>query len=134
MKTNQAAGRAGRLRWGILVLVFGMLAWPGFYCTSSSPESREGEAWRNVYDTTVKYVGMETCRSCHGDIHDTSKPTGMGLSFDHATLAKSSARFSEHTVVYDADLDFYYKPFWESDSLYILEYRLEGADTVHKLI
>lgn len=134
MKHYPSGRRAGRLRWGILALVFGVLAWPGFYCKSSTPEPREGEAWRNVYDTTVKYVGMETCRSCHGDVHDTYRHTGMGLSFDHATLAKTSARFSDHTVVYDADLDFYYKPYWDSDSLYIMEYRLEGTDTVHKLV
>lgn len=77
---------------------------------------------------------METCRSCHEDIHDTYQYTGMGLSFDHATLSKSAAAFTEHTVIYDQNLDFYYKPYWQDDSLYIMEYRLVGKDTVHKWI
>src|SRR5690606_9047362 len=36
--------------------------------------------------------------------------------------------------VYDHDLDFYYKPYWHGDSLYFMEYRLDGKDTVHKRI
>ncbi|MEM7103773.1 MAG: tetratricopeptide repeat protein [Bacteroidota bacterium] len=87
----------------------------------------------NLNDT-VGYVGMNQCMSCHLDIYETYIETGMGQSFDYATQEKSSAVFDEHAVVYDADLDFYYKPFWQDSVLYIREFRLEDGDTIHNRI
>lgn len=87
--------------------------------------------YHNLNDT-VKYVGMETCRSCHQNIYDTFIKTGMGQSFDHATHAKSAATFGKHIAIYDSIANFYYHPFWRNDSLFILEYRLEKKDTTHK--
>jgi len=81
---------------------------------------------------TVKYVGMHTCMLCHQSIHDSFMHTGMGKSFDRASKKKSSAYFGPHEVVYDKAKDFYYHPFWKADSLYILEYRLQGTDTIYK--
>ncbi|MCX6297001.1 MAG: multiheme c-type cytochrome, partial [Bacteroidetes bacterium] len=45
---------------------------------------------------------------------------------------KSSAKFSEHTTIYDKFKDFYYHPFWDNDSLKIMEFRLQGKDTIYK--
>lgn len=109
---------------------------PAFYCGSPDEKTEQaavGSPWHNVYDTTVQYVGMETCKGCHADIYNTYIQTGMGQSFDHATKQKSAADFT-HAPVYDKDLDFYYKPFWQNDSLYVMEYRTEGSDTTHKLL
>lgn len=109
---------------------------PSFFC--NSPKQEESAAttfhsdWQNVYDTSVHYVGMQTCRGCHSEIYETFMKTGMGQSYDHATKQKSAADFGEHALVYDKNLDFYYKPFWNGDSLFIMEYRLAGKDTVHK--
>ncbi|XZF12468.1 tetratricopeptide repeat protein [Chitinophagaceae bacterium MMS25-I14] len=114
---------------------------PTFFCnspaTNTSGETPQGESrWRNVYDTSAHYVGMQTCRTCHEEVYKTFIQTGMGQSFDHATRTKSAADFSPaHALVYDKNLDFYYKPYWGPDSaLYVMEYRLEGKDTVHKRI
>lgn len=87
-------------------------------------------AYLNHHDT-VKYVGIETCRSCHNDIYKTFIETGMGQSFALASKAKSAADFSRKHVVYDRFSDLYYMPFWKGDSLYISEFRLAGKDTVH---
>lgn len=109
---------------------------PAFYCGSPDEKTEQavaGSPWHNVYDTTVQYVGMETCKGCHADIYNTYIQTGMGQSFDHATKQKSAADFT-HAPVYDKGLDFYYKPFWQNDSLYVMEYRTEGGDTTHKLL
>ncbi len=57
----------------------------------------------------------------------------MGQSFDHATRQKSVAEFG-HAPVYDKSLDFYYKPYMQNDSLYIMEFRVEAGDTTHKKI
>ena len=59
--------------------------------------------------------------------------TGMGQSIGLATPKKSAAKFDEHIAVYDSTSNFYYHPFWRSDSLFILEYRLDaGGDTTHQ--
>jgi Tfp pilus assembly protein PilF len=120
----------------ILVLLLLGVTLPSFFCTNKKTEETgdsKTSRWLNVYDTSVHYVGMQTCRNCHGEIYESYIKTGMGQSFGFATREKSAADFDPgHAMVYDKDLDFYYKPYWENDSLYVLEYRLEGNDTVHK--
>ena len=113
----------------------------GYYCTSPKEKpavvttTGEQSQWQNVYDTTAHYVGMEKCRTCHESVYQTFIQTGMGQSFAPATKQKSAADFSpEHALVYDKDLDYYYKPYWKGDSFLIMEFRLEGKDTVHKRI
>ncbi len=84
----------------------------------------------NLNDT-VDYVGMETCKGCHSDKHSTFVHTGMGQSFDSATLSKSAGNFLNQKSVYDAKRDLYYFPFWKNKNLYISEFRLNGKDTIH---
>ncbi|MEO1408850.1 MAG: tetratricopeptide repeat protein [Bacteroidota bacterium] len=87
-------------------------------------------AYLNLQDS-VAYVGMQTCRSCHATIHESFAQTGMGLSFDFATPEKSSAQFGDHALVYDEKSNFHYRPYFQDDTLYIQEFRLDGRDTVH---
>jgi tetratricopeptide (TPR) repeat protein len=86
------------------------------------------------HSDTAHYVGMAQCKLCHQSIYDSFIETGMGKSFDHASKEKSSAKFDQHTVVYDKYSDFYYHPFWDGDSLKIMEFRLQGKDTIYKRI
>jgi tetratricopeptide (TPR) repeat protein len=58
----------------------------------------------------------------------------MGKSFEHASKSKSAAKFEKHTVIYDKYSDFYYHPYWDGDSMKIMEFRLKGDDTVYKRI
>lgn len=122
----------------VLTLVVVAIALPAFFCNSPKEKAATEEnssAWKNVYDTTVQYVGMQKCRTCHEAVYQTYIQTGMGQSWEHATKQKSAADYNpQHALVYDKDLDFYYKPYWEKDSLYIMEFRLEGKDTIHKLV
>lgn len=109
---------------GVAVL---MMIIPSIFC-------KKTQEWKNVYDTSAHYVGMNTCRTCHEEVYKTFIKTGMGQSFDHATRQKSAADFTPaHALVYDSSLDYYYKPFWDKDSLCIMEFRIEHGDTVHKL-
>lgn len=101
------------------------------HCTSST--KTESLVYKNHADG-VQYVGMNTCRGCHSDIYETFIETGMGKSFGAATHSKSAGRFGKHSLIYDKDLDFYYLPYFQNDTMYIMEYRLEGKDTVHKRI
>lgn len=92
--------------------------------------SSQKENYLNLHDS-VNYVGIETCRSCHADIYNTFIHTGMGSSFGHADTAKSIANINGKSLLYDPQLDFYYQPFWQDDSLYLREFRLQGPDTVY---
>ncbi len=117
------------------LLVLGMAS-TIFFCRSpKAPVATTGphSDWANVYDTSVHYVGMDVCRSCHASVYESFIGTGMGQSFDIASPRKSAADFSPaHALVYDKEKDFYYRPYFIGDSLYITEFRLEGRDTVHK--
>lgn len=95
------------------------------------PKAMEDSVYLNLNDT-VAYVGMETCKTCHGDIHSTFIHTGMGLSFDKASRNKSSSKLNEESVLYDAHKDLYYHPYWDGDSLFVVEYRLNNGDTTFK--
>jgi hypothetical protein len=86
--------------------------------------------YKNV-NSTANYVGMNTCKGCHADIYNTFIETGMGKSFDKATKTKSSATFNSHSLIFDTINNLYYFPFWQKDTLYIKEFRLENKDTTH---
>jgi Tetratricopeptide repeat/Cytochrome c554 and c-prime len=125
----------------LIVVALIVTTLPTFYCSSANGSKEDDEdgqptsPWRNVYDPKAHYVGMQTCRTCHESIYQTFIQTGMGQSFGYATKQKSAADFSpEHALVYDTALDYYYKPYWNNDSLYVMEFRVEDGDTVHKLI
>ncbi len=88
----------------------------------------EKSPWRNHSDS-AQFVGIESCKTCHSDKFESFQHTGMGSSFDHASLKKSAADFSGHPVIYDTFSGYYYSPLWLKDSLFIKEFRLEGKDT-----
>lgn len=109
-----------------------LVVWFFTFCKTTTQQHPTGSAFLNVYDS-VGYVGMAVCASCHQDVHETYIHTGMGRSFDRASRQKSGARFGDHAVVYDTLNDLFYFPFLKNDSsFYVLEYRLENGDTVHR--
>lgn len=86
----------------------------------------------NLHDS-VKYVGMNACKSCHNEIYTSFKRTGMGRSFNRATPQISDALFDKnHALVFDSTLNFYYYPYFKNDSLFFKEFRLEHQDTVYQ--
>jgi hypothetical protein len=113
-----------------LIMLFVLLL---VYCSGPAKINEQANTFRNLSDA-AQYVGMNTCRQCHSDIYNTYIETGMGQSFDHASKEKSSGDFSKAHTVYDHELDLYYSPFWKKDSLWLMEYRLQGKDTVHKRV
>ncbi len=80
---------------------------------------------------SARYVGINTCKLCHQKIYDTYIKTGMGKSFDVASKLKSAGNY-HNSVIYDKIGNFYYRAFWMKDSMQILEYRLQGKDTIYK--
>ncbi len=102
-----------------------------FQCGNQTPQE---PAYLN-HDTSVHYVGMNACQSCHQDIYKTFIQTGMGQSFAPATRLKSAAKYSHTKPVFDTSLGFYYLPIWIGDSLFIKEYQLgSNQDTIHQRI
>lgn len=81
------------------------------------------------HSDSAKYVGMNTCRSCHQGIYNTFIKTGMGKSLGIATKEKSSGDFSNANI-YDKYSDMHYNAFWKNDSLYFKEFRLDKRDTI----
>lgn len=116
----------------IYILLF-FAAFVLVYCNQPSNQVKNTSLYLNLQDS-VDYIGMETCRSCHANVYHTFIETGMGQSFDKATREKSGADFGSHAIVYDEKSDFYYKPFFENDTMYVMEFRLSGKDTIHKRI
>jgi tetratricopeptide (TPR) repeat protein len=85
------------------------------------------------HSDSARYVGIQTCKLCHQDIYNSFIKTGMGKSFDLATKEKSAADYT-HATLYDKFSAFHYKAFWQKDSLFFMEYRLEGNDTTFKRV
>ncbi|MDG1348609.1 MAG: multiheme c-type cytochrome [Flavobacteriales bacterium] len=86
------------------------------------------------HNDTVKYVGKQQCRACHGEIYDSYMQTGMGKSFHFATKEHSALANSDMPLIDDSIKNLSYQPFWKNDSLYLKEFRLKGKDTSHLLI
>lgn len=116
----------------LIYALLGTLALALVFCTRDLPEKAAPASGYKNLKPDVKYVGMQTCKSCHADVHSTFIHTGMGRSFDRATLEKTDAAFGEHAAVYDEVSNLHYKPFFRDSQMYVLEYRLEGLDTVHQ--
>jgi hypothetical protein len=116
----------------LIYFFFGALALALVFCTRDLPDRAvPTDTYKNL-SPGVAYVGMQTCKSCHANVHSTFIHTGMGRSFDRATREKTDAKFGAHAVVYDEASDLYYHPFFRDSQMYVLEYRLEGLDTVHQ--
>ena len=116
--------------FGLLLLALSM-----YRCGSESRhqeiatnDNRSG--YLNLADS-VGYVGMETCRKCHEQIYQTFIQTGMGQSFGLATKEKSAGDY-RHAAIHDGVRNLSYHAFWENDSLFFKEFRLEKGDTVYQ--
>lgn len=103
------------------------------YCKNDTQKDSQVHEYLNM-DSSVRYVGIDACKSCHYDKYETFLKTGMGSSFDLASLKKTSAEFDQVKPVYDAHLNLYYVPFVSHGQIYIKEYRLQNKDTVHSRI
>lgn len=122
-----------RLLYTLFIFLFGTVIFFNLFCGNEEKKITQDGIYLNHNDT-VKYVGMDVCKACHYDKYKTFIETGMGESFGAATRKKSAAKFDKHQVIYDKYRNFYYKPYFEKDNFYIMEYRLEGKDTIHKRI
>lgn len=118
-----------------LFCIFSAVIFSFVYCGNENSPITNNQQPTTEYlnhSDTARYVGMDQCKLCHQDIYNSFLETGMGKSFEHASKQKSSAKFDKHSLIYDKFSDLYYRPFWEGDHMKILEFRLEGKDTIYK--
>jgi tetratricopeptide (TPR) repeat protein len=80
---------------------------------------------------SARFVGMNTCKQCHQNIYESFINTGMGKSFGQASKSKSSANFTKPGI-FDHFSNLHYRAYFQSDSMYIQEYRLKKKDTVYQ--
>jgi len=99
-------------------------------CKESAKQKTEASPYLNHHDS-ARYLGISACQSCHLDKYETYIETGMGQSFDSATLHKTAAKFTNIKPVYDSFLNLYYMPFVKNGAIYIKEYRIQNKDTVY---
>jgi Cytochrome c554 and c-prime/Tetratricopeptide repeat len=105
----------------------------GFFIFAIKCNNKKDLNFENINNAKATYVGIAKCSSCHADVYNTYIETGMGKSWGLANKAKSAGDFDpKHAIVHDLKTDFYYKPYWVQDSLHILEFKLDGTDTIHK--
>ncbi len=83
-------------------------------------------------DPATTYVGDASCQSCHSSIAHSYHQTGMGRSLYKPEGAPVIEKFGPDQGVYDPQKDFYYLALRKGESLYMLEYRLQGNDTVYQ--
>ena len=87
-----------------------------------------------VSATNAGYVGIDACAGCHPTQAATFVDSQMGRSWELATPANSAADFDDPEPVYDAHNDLYYQALRQDSTLFVMEFRLSGADTVHKRV
>ncbi|MBA3706732.1 MAG: hypothetical protein H0W84_12775, partial [Bacteroidetes bacterium] len=114
----------------ILFSFFSVVLLMMMYCNNiDQPITNNKQPATNTYlnhSDTAYYVGMSQCKLCHQGIYNSFIETGMGKSFEHSSKQKSSAKFDEHAIIYDKYSDFYYHPYWDGDSMKMMEFRLKG--------
>ncbi len=79
----------------------------------------------------VAYTGRESCQPCHQKVYESFIETGMGRSLYRPDPAKAIERFASDEVVFDPQLNLYYRAFWKEGSMWMEEFRLENEDTTH---
>jgi hypothetical protein len=123
--------QASRHLFALFIRAGGIFLLLYFFSCRGGNKPGEKKQYASLLDSTA-YVGMETCKECHADKYETFIHTGMGLSFDVASPAKSAASFSPQALVVDSFRNLRYHPYWDRDSLKLLEFRLTGRDTVFR--
>ena len=118
----------------VAIALFGLLQ----FCDTPNSKALEQPLKKDTllylnHSDSAKYVGMNTCKLCHQGIYNSFIKTGMGKSLDVASKQKSAADFSKATI-YDKFSNMHYNAFWQNDSLYFKEYRIEKNDTVHSRV
>ena len=81
------------IRTNIIFTLFSIIVVANIFCNDIFKRD-DNDQYLNLNDS-VKYVGIQSCISCHKDVYETFIHTGMGQSFEVASPEKSAAIFGE---------------------------------------
>lgn len=116
-------------KWIILLSLAVTIGFAACFSEEEKSDVKNHSPFRNVYGD-AEYVGTDACKNCHAQQHSTFIHTGMGQSFESASMSKSSANFN-NALVFDSLNDMYYQAFWVNEKMFIKEFQLQGNDTIH---
>lgn len=103
-----------------------------FSCATDSSKREEGKEVE-LNSKGRAYIDPISCKPCHSEIVDQYLQTGKGRSF-YPAIPKWSLENWNLKPISDLLSDLNYLPFQRDSSFFVMEYKLEGKDTVHKLI
>ncbi len=104
------------------------------FVSSCSDETEPKQVFQNL-SPEAHYVGLQSCLTCHSEVHKTYQHTGMGQSFAPAHQRNSDANFDVEKAIYEPNSDFYYFPFVKDSLMYVREFRLnDQGDTIHNRV
>jgi len=83
-------------------------------------------------DPDNAYLGNQACQPCHEKVYDSYLQTGMGHSLYRPDPKEVIEAFGPEVVVHDPQTGYHYHPFWENDSFFIREFRLQNGDTTYQ--
>ncbi len=111
------------------LLLAGLSGWRCEHTASSSTQNPSPSL------SSARYVGIDSCRTCHADVYADFIHTGMGQSFHEAVPSESKARFPSPPV-YDANRKAYFRAFLRNDSIFIEEFRIDPVthDTFYRRV
>jgi tetratricopeptide (TPR) repeat protein len=82
-----------------------------------------------------RYVGDQSCRTCHQTIYDSYQRTAMGRSWSVPTSENTFEDYTENNHVYDSRRDLHYELLARDGRFFQREYRLEESGAVaHELL
>ncbi len=106
-----------------------------FLTLSSCSDNTEPKSVFKNLGPEAEYVGMQSCLTCHSEVHKTYQHTGMGQSFAPAHQRNSDANFNVSKAIYEPNSDLYYFPFVKDSLMYVREFRLnDRGDTTHNRV
>jgi len=109
-----------------LLFVFGLVL------LESCNQKEETKVAVEVEEKSNGHIPVQECRPCHAGIVDSFLQTGKGRSFFPATKAGEIAEWKTAKPVFDKIKNLFYLAEKQNSSFTILEFRLEGKDTIHK--
>ncbi|RMG54679.1 MAG: hypothetical protein D6722_28730 [Bacteroidetes bacterium] len=112
-----------RLRWWLPALI--LLALVVTRC------SQRPQTWLSL-DPANAYTGTASCQPCHERITASYLETGMGKSLYAPDRGRIIEEFGPAAVVYDPQVDFHYRAFWQGEEMFMEEFRLENGDTTYR--
>ena len=111
----------------LVTLLFLLLSfWGHATCASAATADPKPLVYRNTVPGAL-YVGSQKCASCHQDIYDEFRKTGMGQSMSLPSDPSQLAKVSSPVQVFDKKANRHFEVYRQGSDIYQTEYELDAA-------